>query len=782
MNKFTSVFLALSILFCGCSTFDEPVTNVINDNLSDLYASFEEDTRTYVENNKYLRWHEDDRLTAFYGNTLNRQYKFKGQTGDNSGTFSLVPSGELGTGNTIDRIYALYPYSETAKITDEGEISLTLPDVQNYAENSFGRGANTMIAVTENKEDTFLGFKNACGYLKLKLYGEDVTLASIEIKGNNDEKIAGAATATMVFGSVPTVTMADDATTTITLDCGDGIAIGQTAETATEFWVVIPETTFTKGVTIKVTDSEGGVFEKSTDKEVVITRNEIQPMAAVEVECINVENCKIYYTATAKVTPYNTNAFGVNIISNEWDESTGEGVITFDGEVTSIDKEAFARNKEIINMTIPNSVTLIGYDAFLDCDNLVKISIPESVLLIDTYAFLDCDGLTEVVLHGKPDIGYQTFAYCDNLSNIYCKSNTPPTIGKGVFFYCYIHIYVPESYDNSILNAYKSAEGWMEYSLSIQEYDFENDGSLSVIKKMRYSATEKIIPYAVNAFGASIVSNEWDITTGDGVITFDGNISSIGNNAFYNCSCLTNITIPASVTSIGDNAFYMCSNLTSITIPENVSQIGNNVFSGCGATELIIKSKFIESDCTYEECPADNSTHWLKGSHFTNITFGDNITKIGDYAFCGYTTYSSWEISITLPTSITYIGNWAFSHCNIYNISSDLTNVHLIGDGAFYQSYFNYKNYIKLNFSDKLQYIGEHAFAYSDIDAIYLNATTPPIIVISSSYNESPFIGFDEDSNYVDPACDIYIPQGSLNAYINSDWQSISYYLNEYSF
>ena len=301
MKKLSFLMALLPMLFCACSSFIEENSTPTVYATTDLQAGFAEETRTYVESNKYLRWHEDDRLTAFYGNTLNRQYKFNGKTGANSGTFSLVPSGELGTGNAFERIYAVYPYNETATITDEGEIALTLPAVQSYVENSFGKGANTMIAVTENLEDTFLGFKNACGYLKLKLYDIDGgELKSIEIKGNNNEKIAGAATATIAFGEAPQLTMADNATTTVTIDCGDGIAIGQTPETATEFWVVLPEITFTKGLTIKVTDSEGCVLEKSTENEVVITRNEIQPMAALEIYLSHPNTWKIHYEATKK--------------------------------------------------------------------------------------------------------------------------------------------------------------------------------------------------------------------------------------------------------------------------------------------------------------------------------------------------------------------------------------------------------------------------------------------------------------------------------------------------
>ena len=785
--------LAILATLVGCSQYSEELDNIKapEKNQTEFFASMPEcDTRTYVEENKYLRWNAGDEITVFNGNSYNSHWQFAGEEGANSGKFTEIKENGFVTGTPLNLTanYAIYPYNENITITELGVVSLTLPATQAYNHayaNSFGAGANTMMAVTESTSDNFLAFKNLCGYLKLKFYGEDVTVKSVTIKGNNSEKIAGNATVTMTYGSEPTITMSDDATDTITIDCGEGVTLSNDSENPTTFWVVIPETTFEGGITIEVTDTNDQTFTKTTTNAVPIENNMIQPMEVLKVEYqpINLINNKILYTATGMVSPSATNAFGASIISNEWNEMTGEGVISFDRDISYIGKEAFARNKQLTNITIPNSVTSIGYDAFLDCDNLVMVDIPESVTMLDTFAFLDCDGLTEVILQGSPNIGNEAFAYCDRLSNVYCKSTTVPRIGKNVFFYCPTYIYVPESYDNSIINAYKSASGWKEYSYSILEYDYENDNSLSVIKKIRYSATEKVIPYAADVFGANIVSNEWDITTGDGVITFDGNISSIGNNAFYNCSSLTNITVPVSITSIGDNAFGNCSNLTRFTIPANVSQIGKNVFSGCGATELIINSKIIELDYAYNECPANNSTHWLRGSHFTDISFGNNITKIGNFAFCYYTTYSSWEINITLPANITHIGDMAFAHCNIYNISSDWNNVQYIGEGAFYQSYFNYRNYIKLYFSDKLQYIGEHAFAYSDIDAIYLNSITPPTLVISSSYNESPFIGFDEDSNYVDPACDIYIPQGSYSTYRKDpNWSTIAYKLIEYQY
>ncbi len=452
MKKFLLFFATLPALLCGCSSFEEfndvPALNPI----SELRAGFADESRTYVENGTYLRWHADDRLTAFYGNTLNRQYKFNGKTGDNSGTFSLVPSGELGTGNAFDRIYALYPYSETATITDEGVISLTLPAEQSYAENSFGKDANTMIAVTENLEDTFLSFKNACGYLKLKLYNTyGARVKSIEIRGNNNEKIAGSATATIEFGGVPTLAMADDATSTITLDCGDGVALGTTAETATEFWVAIPEITFENGFYITIIDEGDVKTFIQTEKTVKINRNTIQPMAVLESIIGDVpENWKIYYTTDSGKTTAPPKGLESHLIENTYEN--GLGIMKFDSIITEIPEEGFAYRSDLKSITLPKSITKIGDKAFM--------------------------------MHWAR----YTSEYAKYVDSFYIKATNPPVLpgvnnGNGYIFYHTFHYHAEYqgygSYPTTIyvpresLELYQTTPGWEVYKSRLEPYDFK---------------------------------------------------------------------------------------------------------------------------------------------------------------------------------------------------------------------------------------------------------------------------------------------------------------------
>lgn len=559
MKKLALFAVLSALVLAGCTenNIDTTCQTII---IPDLTAGFaDEPTRTYVENGKYLRWHEADLITAFYGNALNRQYKFNGTTGANNGTFSLVPSGELGTGNTLGAIYAVYPYDATASISDEGVISLTLPATQQYAENSFGKGANTMIAVTENIEDTFLGFKNACGYLKLKLYNTDgVRIRSIEVKGNNEEKIAGPATAIIEFGGVPELAMADDATTTITLDCGEGVTIGQSAESATEFWIVLPEVTFANGITIRVTDIEGGVFEKKTQNKVVITRNNIQPMAALNADVFegSIPNNQIWYTATEKVEISTTSINGKNIVANEWGETTHKGIIQVDGIIEHIG--TIFRDTNITSITLPNSLISIESNAFYGCSSLESIVIPNSVSSIGNSAFYGCSSLKSIVIpNSVTSVGTYAFGHCafTTLPELPRSIITWP---KGLFAYCggLTNVVIPD------------------HIVSLGGYVFRDCSNLTSVD----------MPNTITEIGQYAFANCTSLAT---VNIPNGSITSLTEYTFSGCTALTELMIGEGVRYIQSNVCDKCTNLSILTLPSTTLEIYSNAFTSCSALKTI---------------------------------------------------------------------------------------------------------------------------------------------------------------------------------------------------
>ena len=282
MKKIINLLCVSLLLLVGCA---ENVTLEGTPVSEPFFASVEGATRTYADENGKLLWSANDQITVFKGTTYPLAYQFTGSTGDNYGGFNPVTTslGEFETSNTLSANYAVYPYAENTTISNTGVIKYTIPATQTYAKNSFGKGANVMVAVTENKDDKYLAFKNVGGYFEFSLYGDDVTVKSIVFSGNNNEKLAGDVTITATHSGAPTIAFADDATTTLMLDCGSGVALGADAEHATKFWFVVPAMTYEKGITITITDTNGEVMEKSTSKSITIERSTVQPLATFEV-------------------------------------------------------------------------------------------------------------------------------------------------------------------------------------------------------------------------------------------------------------------------------------------------------------------------------------------------------------------------------------------------------------------------------------------------------------------------------------------------------------------
>jgi len=87
-----------------------------------------------------------------------------------------------------------------------------------------------------------------------------------------------------------------------------------------------------------------------------------------------------------------------------------------------------------------------------------------------------------------------------------------------------------------------------------------------------------------NAFNTTIKSHTFE--DGVGIIEFDNDVTSIGTNAFLNCTELQKITIPNSVTSIGIQAFNGCG-FRNIIIPSSVTSIDMLSFNNCQSLRTV---------------------------------------------------------------------------------------------------------------------------------------------------------------------------------------------------
>lgn len=133
-----------------------------------------------------------------------------------------------------------------------------------------------------------------------------------------------------------------------------------------------PPVTLNNGFTVTVEDSEGGTQTYEVNSSFTFERNKyynLKREVKIEdnVQDNSIPNNQIWYTSSDNqvITPYKTDIFGANIVSNTY--KNGKGIITFEGDISQIGDYAFASKTNLTSITIPNSITSIGKRAFRDC-------------------------------------------------------------------------------------------------------------------------------------------------------------------------------------------------------------------------------------------------------------------------------------------------------------------------------------------------------------------------------------------------------------------------------
>ena len=286
------LFIASLFIFSAMTACMKDI-QVTEPDVPELYASIENDTgtKTILDQDNNIRWSAGDQVAAFMKSSLGLKYQIKdAYVGKTAGYFSKVQttsSDELGAGGEINHTVVYYPYSDDLCIEKSGSdytLEINLPSTQHYTQSTFENKVFPMIAVSDDNDITF---RNVCGGIKLQLKGTQ-QVKSIKIDGKNSEKLSGAAVVTAYTdGSKPSIAMSPAASTSIIMDCGEGIWLNE--EKAVEFILVAPPVVFEKGFTITIATSDDNETIIGTDKRNEVRRSGLLVMPDISLNTAGTE-------------------------------------------------------------------------------------------------------------------------------------------------------------------------------------------------------------------------------------------------------------------------------------------------------------------------------------------------------------------------------------------------------------------------------------------------------------------------------------------------------------
>lgn len=377
-------------------------------------------------------------------------------------------------------------------------------------------------------------------------------------------------------------------------------------------------------------------------------------------EPLIIEDEAFYFSNISEITlPARLTNFNVNIFTycDELQRVNIEKPASGTSVYTSVDGIVFTDNGATIvfcpegrtgEYTVPSSVTKIGERAFYGCDTLTRVVIPGNVVEIGKEAFYGCTMLSKLEFKG-------------------IDTDPALSIAESAFYGCtsLTTLSLPENLKVLGQYAFGNISGLTKVTINtaIAEIDYSN-GAFASLNGNTYVRTLVLGPnvavFDVNGvFGStSLTSVEVDPSNPnyesvDGVL-FNKGMTRI---VYYPSGRAGAYVLPDSVEEIGANVFYNNDNLTSITFGANLTSIGEGAFQECDMlTEVIFENGEAGGTLTIGK----KAFFRCQGLASITLPEGKAEITIGDEAFAGCSQIKT----IVFPEGVTSIGHAAFNSCN----------------------------------------------------------------------------------------------------------------------
>lgn len=722
-----SFLMIMSVTGCMFEVLEEPVESPGSVELTAMMETGP-DSKTSLSGLEgdmyYPLWSAEDEIAVFADNdTAPSKFTLISGEGETKASFSGTRSG--------DSYIALYPYDETASVTD-GILSMTLPQTQKYAKDSFGQDAYPMLG--RGGSDDVLDFTNLCAVLKISFEGT-AAIRSVTLTAN-DEKTFLSGPATVALNETKAVAgpleMSDGGSNSVVLDC-KGLEISE--DSPADVFIAIPAQTYKGGLTIEV-DTYTDKVTKAITSDLTFARSQIRtiPRFTLDSEVPDlipeaVPDNEIWYVSdNNEIIPLEEKVyFGAEIISHEY--RNGLGIIKFDGDVTKIDARncglMFKDGYRLLKIALPETVTQISGNVFILANNLSEFMGPlasddgKCLMLNGNIIAFAQYGVEEYTTpEGATAIGQMAFC-----RNIYLKkiviSEGVKSIGSEAFF-C-------DASDDTKLEE-------VHLPSTLETMDFYTFARCRNIKRF----------YGNNKF-----------VTDDGYSLVIDNYNGLGKKYivhFASAAGLTSYTIPEGIQGIENYCFYGADDLKSLVIPATVESIGSSAFEEAYNIENISGPKVLDDNRSYV---VDGRLLYVADKGLTKYIVPDSVTILAGGVFSD----KQYVEEIQMSDNITHVDGYGYLFCHSPKLKTVTVSA-------------RFQDFVLDPFGCQESKSGGVGKCES-LETVYLRAVVPPF-VYSNDGDAIP--GLYENLT-------IYVPDKSYDLYMSSsDWAPYREYIEPYDY